>query len=78
MDVDLTKEDLINLVKGTCPNYNVMDSMIERKLGHYTGGFRDDWTWDRLGHLTEEELIEVYNTCKNSWNNGISLLENRK
>ena len=57
MDINLSKDDLISLVKGTCPNYDVMDSMIERKLGYYTGGFRDDWTWSGLGKLTEEELI---------------------
>lgn len=69
MVLDLDKKDLINLVKGSSPNYEVMEHPLVEKSGRYTGGFVEKWDWReyRLKEMTEEELVELYNICKNSW-----------
>jgi len=68
MDLSLEKEDLINLVMGTSPSYEAIGNPIVDKSGHYTGGFHDKWTWDsyKLEKFTEEELFDIYLTCKNN------------
>ena len=47
MTVDLDRKDVIALLKGTCPNYNVMDK-IPKDLGSYIGGMVDDWHWSYI------------------------------
>ncbi len=69
MLIDLDREDLIALVKGTQPNYSVMDDELISSCGAYSGGFNDEWRWNYsfcVG-ITEEELYNMYLTCKNSW-----------
>jgi hypothetical protein len=69
MKVKLDRKDIIALLKGTCPNYNVM-SKIPSDLGHWVGGFVCDWQWDYITediHYTDEELYGFYLLCKNSW-----------
>lgn len=67
MYVELDKKDLIALVKGTAPNYKVMEYM--NNIGRYLGGMNDRWVWDdsKLGNLSEKTLYKVYTICKNSW-----------
>lgn len=69
MTVELDKNTLVSLVKGSCPNYNIFDNPLVKKSGRYTGGFHDKWDWDRvvLENLTEEKLWELYSLCKSSW-----------
>lgn len=69
MEVTLDKKDLILLVKGSCPNYNVFAYELVKKTGRYVGGFVDKWEWDQrsLELLSEEQLWLLYLTCKNSW-----------
>ncbi len=43
MKVDLDKNDLINLVKGTSPSYELMDHPLISRNGQYRGGFDDRW-----------------------------------
>ena len=69
MTVGLDRKDIINLLKGTKPYYDVMDK-IPKDLGSYVGGFVDDWHWnyfDESVKYSNEELYEFYLLCKNSW-----------
>lgn len=69
MIINLEKEDLINLVKGTSPNYEVMGDPTIKPYGNYIGGFVDKWDWNKysLINLEDETLFDMYLTCKNSW-----------
>lgn len=69
MKVDLDKKDIISLLRGSCPNYSVMNK-IPKDLGSYVGGFVDDWQWNFISEDTpysEEYLYDLYLMCKNSW-----------
>jgi len=63
----LDKEDLISLVKGNCPNFNLMDHFLIKHLGSYNDN--RGWTWNEneLKELTEIVLYDVYKRCKESW-----------
>lgn len=69
MTVNLDRQDIISLLKGTKPYYPVMDK-IPKELGSYIGGFTNDWEWnnfDKNVTYTDEQLYELYLMCKNSW-----------
>ena len=70
MKVELNKKDLISLVMGIVPPYSVYNEPLVKKCGEHCGGFVDRWDWDNfeLEKLTEEELYELYNICKEGWN----------
>lgn len=70
MKVELTKKDLVCLVKGTSPNYDVMNNETIKKCGRYVGGFHDKWDWEYgFGDdLTDQQLWDMYILCRNSWN----------
>lgn len=66
--MDLDREDLLNLVKGTSPYYNVFENPLVKRCGSWTGGFVDKWSWNSgLNSLTDAELMKLYKTCKDSW-----------
>jgi len=69
MNVELSKKDLSALVKGTSPNYDIMENDIVKKCGSYTGGFCDEWNWNYGFEktMTEEELYQLYILCRDSW-----------
>jgi len=69
MKIEISKEQLADMVKGTSPYYYVFDHPLVKKSGRYIGGFHDKWEWNYGFHndLTKEELWELYNVCKNSW-----------
>ena len=66
--MELDKKDLVNLVSGSFVPYELMDTMTEKSLGSYQGGFYDRWVWSSVGlnNLTENELYDVYMILKNS------------
>jgi len=65
MNVDLEKEDLINLVNGVSPSYDLFEITIVKKCGRYSGSYGTwDWIHSELKQLSEEELFELYNICK--------------
>ena len=67
MKADLDREDVTSLLKGSSPHYDVMNK-IPKDLGHYVGGFVDQWEWTIYGtSYTTEELYNFYIICKNSW-----------
>ena len=68
MNVELDKSGLISLVRGTEPYYSIFEHPLVKKCGNWNGGLADKWSWNgNLEILSEEELFEVYNLCKESW-----------
>jgi hypothetical protein len=69
MKVELDKEGLISLVKGTMPNFSIMSDPLIKKNGSYRGGFVDGWEWNfnAFENSTEEEIYKAYLMIKNSW-----------
>lgn len=68
MTINLSKTDLINLVKGIKPSYDILDNPLIKNNGYYIGGFVDNWYWNNnLENLSEEQLFEIYQLSKNSW-----------
>lgn len=68
MKVDLDKKDIIALLRGSDVSYSVMDK-IPTELGHYVGGFKDEWCWHHISEETpysEKYLYDLYLMCKNS------------
>ena len=70
MQINLEKKDLINLVKGITPYYNVFNEPLVKQCGSYYGGHDISWEWDyfKLKNLSEKALYDLYKICKNSWN----------
>lgn len=68
MKVDLDKKDLVNLVRGTIPSYDAMESPLIKPHGEYTGGFADGWQWNSNLYdvCNEDELLGMYYVCKDS------------
>ena len=68
MIVDLDRKDIISLMKGISPNYDVMGE-IPKDLGYYSGGFSDQWKWNYFvpDKYSNKELFSIYLICKNSW-----------
>lgn len=66
MLIDLDKTDLVNLVRGINPPYEVFEVSLVKQCGSYTGGFNDRWDWRTydLEKLTESQLVELYKICK--------------
>jgi len=69
MEIKLTKQDLVSLVLGTSPHYDVFENYRVKNAGNYIGGFKDEWQWDysKVHLLSEAELYQLYRICKDSW-----------
>ena len=68
MQLELDKEGLITLVKGSQPYYSLMDNdLLVQNTGMYYE--RMGWRWDinELEKLTEKELYYLYKACRDSW-----------
>lgn len=69
MIVELNKRDIIHLLRGTEPSYDLIGLVEDMELGRYTGGFVDrfDWNcqsskcWDKY---SEEDLFKLYKELK--------------
>lgn len=69
MIVDLDRKDIISLLTGSQPNYNVIDKIPE-EFGYYVGGFVNAWRWNYISEnvsYSDEQLYDLYLMCKNSW-----------
>lgn len=68
MTIELNKDDLVALVVGSEPNSNLMNKYTVLKYGNWTGGFVDEWAWNKweLYRLDEEELYNIYKECRES------------
>lgn len=65
MNVELTKIDIIHLLRGVEPSYDKMGIVNDMGLGYYTGGFVDRFEWQYPNyHLwdkySDEELFNLY------------------
>lgn len=65
MNVELTKRDIIHLLRGVEPSYDKMGIVKDMGLGYDTGGFVDRFEWQYPNyHLwdkySEEELFNLY------------------
>ena len=69
MKFELDRNDLVSLVLGADPNYDVMNHPKIEPHGSYTGGHSDRWSWQGsyFKGCSEEDLFEIYTICKNSW-----------
>jgi hypothetical protein len=69
MLINLKKDDLISLARGTSPCYKVMQHPLVASNGCYVGGMHDEWRWNASAfeENTMEETLEVYKICKESW-----------
>jgi len=67
MKVELDRKDLESLVKGICPNYSQFGNELVKKAGHSYSDRYARTDWDSLSKLSDEELFQLYNICKNSW-----------
>jgi hypothetical protein len=66
---------LVDMIMGTNPSYELMEDELISKCGYYTGGHRDDWTWEKvkLSRLSKEELESIYTKLKGSDDNTDSI-----
>ena len=69
MKVDLDREDLLCLLKGTAPHYSLFGEVTIQTCGYFVGGFKDEWHWNNemLNKLPDEGLYRLYILCKSSW-----------
>lgn len=69
MTVTLDKKDLVSLVLGSYPSYELMSHFLIKDMGDYIGGFSDKWSWNnrKLNEVSEEVLWDIYQRCKNNW-----------
>lgn len=59
MLIELNKNDLISLVKGTIPSDETRELPFVKDNGFYSWKY-DTWTWSDLSRLSEEELFYLY------------------
>ena len=66
MKVDLSKKDVIHLLRGVeIPDYKTMFEIRNMGLGEYVGGFVDSFEWyntnsESWDKYSEEELFKLY------------------
>lgn len=60
----LTREQLIQCIKGSNPSYKMINSGVVSINGKFTGGFIDMWEWNDLSSKTDAELQELYDTLQ--------------
>ena len=67
MKYELNKEDLINLIKGTCPSYELQKNEDISKLGDFSDIHGWRWKVELLKNIREDELYSLYCACVGSW-----------
>lgn len=68
--VELTHDDVANLVAGVNPSFDFAQFFINKGMGDFTGtqwGITG-WQWNRekLGKLSTEDLWNIYQSIKNN------------
>ena len=74
MNINLDREDLFSLIKGSCPNYSEFNNPLVLKAGHSYSDQYGRTYWSNLKELSDEELLQLYYICKNSWNKNDTLV----
>ncbi len=67
---DLTRTDLVRLIRGCEPGMEHVGMLQQHGLGEYVGGMNDHWEWtdkecDHWNDVSEEELWQLYLTITN-------------
>lgn len=67
MLMELNRNDLIKLIKGTFVPYELMNDEVLKKMGSYVCGFADEWKWNTFisEDITDEQLYHTYLKLKN-------------
>lgn len=62
MTIKVNKKDLVNLITGASPSFDLINQFTEMGIGNYIGGHADRWSWNRttLETLNEDDLLEIY------------------
>ena len=66
-DMQIDKQDIINMIKGVTPAHHIMNHILIKPHGSYTGGFNDEWNWryNSFDDLSEVQLKSIYALLKN-------------
>ena len=66
MTVELSRKDLVHLVYGIHPPYDVFEHPLVKRSGTYIGGFVDKWQWNSGFdvNLSENDLWSLYLLCR--------------
>lgn len=67
MKIELDRKALETLVKGSQPYYNEFENPLVKKAGHSYSDQYGRTSWESIENLTDDELYELYEICKNSW-----------
>jgi len=67
MNVELNRESLESLVKGSDPNYFEFNNPLVKKAGHLYNDQYGRTNWSSLSKLTDEELYQLHLICRDSW-----------
>lgn len=67
---NLTRKDLVRLIRGCEPGMKYVNMLMRCGLGVYVGGMNDHWEWadkesDHWNDVSEEELRQLYLTITN-------------
>ena len=68
MVVDLTAEDLVNLVKGTSPSFDLFDNEVVKRCGFYNGSY-GTWSWKihAIESLDDKDIYALYVLCRDCY-----------
>lgn len=68
--VELTKEEVICLIKGIWPPYSLFNELDKLGFGRFIGGFVDKWEWNDnpkfWNKFSIEQLFDIYTNIKSS------------
>lgn len=67
MTLELNRNVLLSLVKGSQPYYSAFNNELVIKAGYCYSDQYGTTTWSNLGNLTDEELYQLHIVCQRSW-----------
>lgn len=59
MQVDIDRIDIINMIRGTYPSYELIDKYTKLGLGYYNGAY-DVWRWDGVSSKSWDKFPDHY------------------
>lgn len=68
LKIELTKEDLVNLVSTTTPSMSECCEYTDKGLMSFTGNqWNENWSWDKskLMEMSDKKLLNLYKKHKN-------------
>lgn len=64
---NLSHKQLVHIVKGVSPDYSAFEIPLVKQSGSYSDSRGWSWSYEGLNRLSDEQLVELYNTCEVSW-----------